>query len=121
MKVIIAGGRDYQLTDEDYLRLDDLHDKIGITEVVSGKAKGADTGGEEWARSRGIPVKDFPADWDKHGKRAGPIRNFQMAEYVGNIGAVVLFPGGIGTQNMRYQAVRHGLMIFDWGKPAEKN
>jgi hypothetical protein len=44
-----------------------------------------------------------------------------MAEYVGNIGAVVLFPGGIGTQNMRYQAVRHGLMIFDWGKPAEKN
>jgi hypothetical protein len=38
MKTIIAGGRHYRLTDEDY----DFLDTLGITEVVCGGATGAD-------------------------------------------------------------------------------
>ena len=87
MKTIIAGGRDYFLTEFDESRLDGLD----ITEVVCGCARGADTGGEMWAQKRGIPVKRFPADWDGLGKGAGPVRNCQMAEYVE---ALVAFPGG---------------------------
>lgn len=60
MKAIICGGRDYILTDEDYADLDELHELIEITEVVSGKARGADTCGERWAQKRGIPVKRVP-------------------------------------------------------------
>ncbi len=42
---------------------------------------GADALGERWAKENDIPVKVFPANWDKHGKAAGPIRNKQMAAY----------------------------------------
>ena len=111
MKVIIAGGRNYQLTPEDYDRLDDLYMEINITEVVSGCAKGADTCGEQWAGYRYIPIKKFPANWNKYGRAAGMIRNREMAEYAD---AVVLFPGGKGTQNMYEQAFVNRLTIFDW-------
>jgi hypothetical protein len=102
---IIAGGRDYNLTlsDEAWLAT------LPIREVVSGGASGADAGGEAWAKKRGIPIKRFPADWKTHGRAAGPIRNRQMAEYAD---AVVLFPGGRGTDSMRTEAERQGLRIF---------
>lgn len=109
MKVIIAGGREYQFTDDDITWLDVLRDRIPITEAVSGCARGADTCGEEWAESRGIPVKRFPADWEGLGRKAGPIRNGQMAEYAD---ALVAFPGGHGTANMITQATERGLTVF---------
>jgi len=104
--VIIAGGRDYHITEIDEAWLDTLP----IREVVSGGAYGADAGGEEWARKRGIPIKRFPADWNTHGRAAGPIRNRQMAEYADG---VVLFRGGKGTDSMRREAELRGLRIFN--------
>ncbi len=104
--VVVAGGRDYRITEADEAWLDTLP----IREVVSGGASGADAGGEAWARKRGIPVKRFPADWNTHGRAAGPIRNRQMAEYADG---VVLFPGGRGTDSMRREAERRGLQIFN--------
>ena len=81
MRVIIAGGRDfdnYELLRENcnfYFsrRLPD--------EIVSGGAKGADCYGEMYAAENNIPKKVFMADWNAHGKAGGPIRNRQMAEY----------------------------------------
>jgi len=107
MKLIIAGGRDYLFSDQDREFLNSLK---GITEVVSGAAPGADAQGEEWAESKGIPVRRFPADWKAHGRGAGPIRNVQMAEYAD---AVALFPGGRGTDSMRREAKRRGLTVFE--------
>jgi hypothetical protein len=46
MKLIIAGGRDYKFTKSDLEKLDSIE---GITEVVSGGARGADKCGEIWA------------------------------------------------------------------------
>ena len=63
---------------------------------------GAGAAGEEWAGRHGLPVRRFPADWARHGKKAGPIRNRIMAEYAG---AVVPFPGGRGTENMHNDVV----------------
>lgn len=114
MRLIIAGGRAYQLTETDIALLDELRLSrfvAPIEEVVSGMAHGADKCGEDWARSHNIPVKHFPADWKTHGKAAGPIRNKQMAEYAD---AVALFPGGRGTQNMYEEAKRAGLEIYDF-------
>lgn len=107
IKVIIAGGRDYELTESDFSRLDEL----SIKEVVSGGAKGADLGGEIWAQSRKVPVKKFPADWKRFGPAAGPKRNQAMAEYAD---AVVLFPGGKGTASMRLLAEKEGILIYDF-------
>lgn len=105
MKCIIAGGRDYKITNWDEAWLDTL----GITEVVSGCARGADAGGEAWAKKRGIRIKLFPALWESYGKSAGIIRNKLMAEYAE---AAALFPGGRGTENMLKEATLRGLRIF---------
>ena len=79
MKVIIAGSRDCN----DYDLLCSVIEKSGIeiTEVVSGGARGVDTMGEKWAEENNIPVIRFPAEWDKHGKSAGFIRNSEMAKF----------------------------------------
>lgn len=114
MKLIIAGGRNYKFSDSDIYLLNALHLAEGITEVVSGNCSGADICGEEWAAEWAIPIKRFPVtkkDWDLQGRAAGPIRNRKMAEYAD---AVVLFPGGKGTESMRKEAVKAGLRIFDW-------
>ncbi len=51
------------------------------TEVVVGGGRGVDTVAEGAARARRLTVKVFRADWSKHGKPSGPIRNQQMADY----------------------------------------
>ena len=108
MRAIICGGRDYVLTDADRAWLDELRNQLPITEVVCGCARGADTGGKEWALSRGVPVKDLPADWSGLGRKAGPIRNSAMAEYAG---ACIAFPGGRGTADMLAKAEAKGLVV----------
>lgn len=112
MKLIIAGGRDYQLTQDDYTKLDTIKARVEV--VVSGGATGADRCGEIWARRNKLPLKIFPADWKQYGKKAGPIRNMQMAEYAD---AVALFPGGSGTESMRTESLKRGLEIFDFRPP----
>ena len=116
MKVIIAGGRDYWFVHADYAWLDEIKERFRalghqIEEVVHGDAPGADRCAGVWALSRLIPQKKFPADWNHHGRAAGPIRNRAMAEFVGDSGVCILFPGGRGTENMREEAEKQGLMI----------
>ena len=113
MKLIIAGGRDYSFSRNDYTRLEAIED---ISEVVCGGASGADYAGKLWAFSQGIPVELMPADWETHGKAAGPIRNRQMAAYAD---AVALFSGGRGTDSMYREAEKAGLKIFDWRQSDE--
>ena len=111
MKIIIAGGRDFVPTQAHWTLLDDLRKTVQWDEVVSGGARGADRFGELWGRSRGIHVRVFPADWERYGRRAGPLRNIQMAEYADG---VVLFPGGTGTAHMARTAASYRLRIWDY-------
>lgn len=107
-RLIIAGGRDQHLTEGDFELLNDL---LPVDEVISGGATGVDTGGEAWARSNGIPVKRFPADWHKYGRPAGPMRNGTMAAYATDL---AVFDGGKGTRNMYNMGKRFGLTIHDF-------
>lgn len=79
MKVIIAGSR----TINDYSTLLRALENFpyDITEVVCGGAVGVDSLGERWARVKNIPVTHMPAEWNRYGNSAGPIRNRKMAEY----------------------------------------
>jgi hypothetical protein len=73
--------------------------KFVVDEVVCGMAKGADMYGAKWAYSNNIPIKKFPADWNTHGKAAGPIRNQQMAEYADAL-IVFIWDGSRGSIDM---------------------
>lgn len=86
MKVIIAGGRNF----EDYEVVKKAIEESGylITEVVSGKAPGVDSLGERWAKENNIPIIPFPADWSTYYRAAGPIRNQKMADYSDTLVAV---------------------------------
>ena len=110
-KVIIAGGRDFNQYDV-LTSLCEIVLKNHITnlEIVSGGAKGADKLGEDYAKAYGYDIKVFPANWNKHGKSAGPIRNKQMAEYAD---ALIAFWDGKsrGTKNMINNAKTLGLKI----------
>jgi hypothetical protein len=79
--------------------MDHLTQNYTDIEVVSGCARGADQLGERWADERGYPVKRFPADWHKHGKRAGYLRNEEMAGYATHL--VAFWDGrSRGTKHM---------------------
>ena len=109
MKVIIAGMRDFF----DYEVVKKVIKESGypITEVVCGCAAGVDSLGERWAKENNIPIKSFPADWNKHGKSAGPIRNNAMAEYAD--GLIAVWDGtSKGTKNMITRAETIGLSRF---------
>lgn len=98
-RVIIAGSRDFN--DFEYLKsyLATIPPWIEITEVVSGCAPGADTLGEQWADLYGKPIKRFPAEWKRLGKKAGPIRNAEMGVYAD--GLVAFWDGqSKGTEHM---------------------
>ena len=84
MKLIIAGSRNIHLnhhTMDDMIRYTLGKDFEKVYEIVSGCATGIDQCGEEVAGIYNVLVRRFPADWDRYGKAAGPIRNSQMANY----------------------------------------
>ena len=110
MKLIVAGGRNYKLTEKDWDAFLKVYGFHGVTEIVSGGASGVDRCGEAFALKNNVPLKVFPAKWSEHGKAAGPIRNEEMAIYAD---AVILFKGGRGTQSMFNQAIKHEILIFD--------
>lgn len=109
MRVIIAGGRDFH----DYGVLLDaiIECNFNIQTVVSGGAKGVDALGERYAEAADVPLKLYPADWERHGRAAGPIRNAMMAE---NADALIALWDGKsrGTKNMIETARKLGLIVY---------
>lgn len=91
-----------------------------ITEVVCGMAKGADTLGKKWAICDAqLPVANFPADWDKHGLAAGPIRNGEMADYADGL-IVFIWDGSRCSANMLEQMQNRNkpcYVIYDGSLP----
>jgi hypothetical protein len=108
MKMIIAGYREMIPTNKHVEILDSY--KHLITEVVSGCARGADKFGESWAEYNKIPIKYFPADWEKYGKKAGVARNAEMSIYGEGLIAF-LHSKCIGTRNMIKQAEKLNLWM----------
>ncbi|OGR27285.1 MAG: hypothetical protein A2139_07820 [Desulfobacca sp. RBG_16_60_12] len=83
-KLIVAGGRDFQDYPALCLAIDSLwahHIPGQQPSIVCGKARGADMLGYRYAVERGLAVHEFPADWDTHGKKAGHLRNHEMAVF----------------------------------------
>jgi len=83
--------------------------------VISGGAPGADTMAERWAAENGIPFRMHPADWDTHGRRAGPKRNKHIVNDSTHAIAF-LEPGSSGT----ISALRNYDQTREWSFPKEE-
>lgn len=116
MKIIVAGSRnilDKKLIDKELFNFQAVltDDKsCDNLEIVSGCARGPDSIGLELAKEYGWKTKEFPADWDKHGKYAGFKRNIEMAEYSNALLAFWDFKSR-GTRHMIEQAINRGLIV----------
>jgi hypothetical protein len=105
MILIGTGGRDYPPFQpfKERVFLNRLLQKYQFDAVFHGAAKGADTEIGKWAYTWGLEVREFPANWEKYGKSAGPIRNLEMLRTAldHQSGVIcVAFPGGKGTHHM---------------------
>lgn len=120
LRIIIAGGRDfndYNLLRNSVIKI--ITDKTAFPDlvvIVSGMARGADKLGVQFADEMGLEIVQFPADWDKLGKRAGYVRNVEMAKFASeddNEGMLIAFWDGKskGTKHMIDTAKRYGLEV----------
>lgn len=137
MIIVIAGDREINSVDE----IDKAVEKSGwrsqITEVVQGGARGVDKSAKEWARLKGIPCKEFAADWknvtrqgarvkerenqwtkkmEKYDADAGHFRNEQMAMYGEALIAIQSNGKTPGTSSMIKLAEQYNLKVFIYGR-----
>ena len=113
-RILVCGSRTW--SDMEALRtvLDPRPDD-GVV-LIHGGARGADRLAGEYAAGRGWPVEVYPADWNRHGKAAGPIRNKQMLDE-GHPTEVIAFTDkplyeSRGTADMVRRATRAGIPVF---------
>lgn len=106
MRVLVCGSRSFN----NYELLEKVLNDYNISIIIEGEARGADTLARIFGERHRIPVLPFPAEWDKHGKAAGPIRNTRMLNE-GKPDFVIAFRGtnSRGTQNMIDQARKAGI------------
>ena len=141
MRVIIAGGRDfddYDLLKKECIKIfkqlksEGYNTNRNNLEIISGEAKGADTLGKRFGIMFKLDVVSFPAKWNdltvekcvikegKYGKYnvlAGHNRNEEMAKYANKdheLGVLLAFWDGksTGTKSMIELAKEYGLRIF---------
>lgn len=97
MRILVCGGREFS----NYSFLESVLKQYISPDlfIISGGARGADSMAEYFAKQYDIPISVYKADWSKHGKRAGHIRNQQMLDD-GKPDCVIAMPGGTGTKDM---------------------
>jgi hypothetical protein len=113
MRVLVCGGRDFD--DGEFLgrALDALAKMRPFSVLIQGGATGADALARTWALHHSIPLITEPADWNTHGRKAGPIRNQKMLD-MHKPDVVVAFRGGKGTADMIRRAKRAGITVVSW-------
>lgn len=116
-RVLVCGGRDF--ADRPLMsrtlsrfRPDNAASDVSNHILILGGARGADRLAEEWADTWGLRKRIYPADWERHGKAAGPIRNQRMIDE-GKPDLVIAFPGGRGTADMVSRAKKAGIEVLE--------
>ena len=104
--IAFTGGRRY--TDD--IKVYEVLRVLNPDRVMVGDADGLDRLVRTFCKRLQIPYHTFKADWDAHGKAAGPIRNREMLQSGAQI--LVAFPGGRGTENCVKQAKELGITVL---------
>src|SRR3990172_671084 len=78
IRLVVTGDRNWSDSDLMFNAMATLD--LTFTTVIDGEAKGADTLAHWNAERLGMATQRFPAQWEKYGRAAGPIRNQQMLD-----------------------------------------
>lgn len=101
MRIVCTGGRDFK----EWALVTHLLETLKPKDIFVGDCPtGLDLLVRQWGTSTGCKLKIFYADWNLHGKAAGPIRNREMLEAAGDA-LVFAFKGGRGTADCVRQAI----------------
>lgn len=79
MNIVICGSREFTNYQEFCFRLAGAHEIDRQDTIISGGAKGVDELAERYAHEHGNEFLKVEADWKKHKRAAGMIRNVEMA------------------------------------------
>lgn len=120
VKLVIAGSRDLSPHDLISRFAGKIDAKYGVTHVISGNATGVDKAGEFWAVEHGKEVIDMPADWDKYGKRAGPIRNMEMLKQADIILVILRDANSKGSSHMASISQKSGKPTYVYNAETKK-
>lgn len=133
MIALVCGGRNYHDHDRVSAELNRVNRERGIEGLIHGAARGADSLAASWMKARidqdyarcsklrqigqdahsRLWMVGYKADWEKHGKAAGPIRNQSMLDNNPGIELVIAFPGGAGTEDMKRRARARGIEVME--------
>lgn len=108
MKLVVAGTRQYNNPKVIYDEINNIRKQHKITEILQGGCpNSADQTAEKYAKEKGITSTTINADWDNLGKKAGPIRNQELAEK-GDILLAFWDGKSPGTRDMIYKMRKKG-------------
>lgn len=121
MRVIVAGTRTldeevaFEEISQTFLEIACESPELGEPKghiILSGCSGAVDREAIRFARISNWPCRRYPADWETHGKAAGPIRNEEMAK---NADTLILIWNGRsrGSADMKRRAETHGLKIYE--------
>jgi YspA, cpYpsA-related SLOG family len=119
-RVLICGDRNWK----SYARVLACVRKANATEkidvIVEGECRGADKMGRRAGEEIGLTVENggilpFPAEWDKYGLAAGPIRNQQQLDEGKPTECWAFhnhFESSVGTKDMVDRALKAGINTY---------
>lgn len=118
LRVLVTGSRTFSDARIVDAVLTGLWHNYGSMLVIAGGAKGADDLAGRWCDRWEFPLETWPADWEKHGKAAGPIRNQKMLDrFEGEPDLVLAFVDkpleeSKGTADMVRRARKAGVQVY---------
>lgn len=110
LRVVVSGSRDWpedKLWFVSQILVEQLPYRNAL--VIHGGARGVDSHvGDECVRL-GFEQREMPADWDRHGKRAGMIRNAAMLDERPDLFIAFHWRGSRGTAHAIREAYKRGI------------
>lgn len=125
MRLLVTGDRNWRdaVSVEEALRTFTKEQGYGMNHtLISGDARGADTYADVIGQLFGFTIERYPADWEAHGRAAGPIRNKQMLD--SGVDYCIAFHNDLGsskgTRDMVERVEKAGIPLTIVGNDTRK-
>lgn len=115
-KILVCGSRTWRDATiiERHMKVAAAHHHLHPIVIIHGAAAGADTIAESVALDHGWEIVSKPAEWEKHGRSAGPIRNREMLDLKPDLVLAFATPSlarSTGTRDCVTEARKRGIPV----------